>query len=104
MQMSLSSTFGRILRDPCFYLLMSIPLTLIVVVQVIVVTRPPATHSFTCIDETISSLNSAVIVDAQRNGSETVLTLSDGRVIVVTGYKGHHFYLREPLPEIKQPR
>ena len=46
------------------------------------------------IDATISSLDSATIVQARQVGSETILTLADGRTIVVRGYKGHHFYER----------
>ncbi len=46
------------------------------------------------IDATISSLDSATIVQARRVGSETILTLADGRMIVIRGYKGHHFYER----------
>lgn len=46
------------------------------------------------IDDAISSLDSATIVQARRVGSETILTLADGRTIVVRGYKGHHFYER----------
>jgi hypothetical protein len=45
-------------------------------------------------DGSIGSLASQVITAAERQGSETVLYLGDGRTIVVRGYKGHHFYER----------
>lgn len=51
----------------------------------------------TVIDDTISSLNSQTIVRAYRDGSNTHLELSDGRHIIVRGYKGHHFYERSVL-------
>lgn len=42
----------------------------------------------------ISSLSSQVILGAERQGRETVIHLTDGRIIVVGGHKGHRFYER----------
>lgn len=47
------------------------------------------------IDAAVGTLNSATIARAMRVGGETHLLLTDGRLIVVRGYKGHHFYERK---------